>query len=150
MGFFGCDGIDCDDAHGTDHPCALDDVECDTATSEDRDGGAGADLCGVSDGSEAGDDAATDEGGVFEGDVCLDPHHGGLGHAAEGAERGDACVVADGRSVLGVESGFSIGHEAGETHGGSEFAEGWSTVLTVFAAAAGGSPDGPDPISGLE
>jgi hypothetical protein len=55
-----------DDFDGSDHSGALDDVESDTAASENGDGGTGAHLRSVGYGSETGDNATTDEGGVFE------------------------------------------------------------------------------------
>lgn len=65
-GFFGGDGVDGDDFYGSDHSGALDDVESDTAASENGDGRTGAHLRSVGYGSETGDNATTDEGGVFE------------------------------------------------------------------------------------
>ena len=143
-------GVNGDDFDGTDHARALNDVESDSAAAEDGDGRAGADLCGMGDGSQSGDDAATDERGVFVGDVAFDANDGRFRHAAEGAEGGDSGVVPDGGAAEGMESCFTVGHETGEAHGCAELAKGGAAELTVFTAAAGGAPDGPYSVAGLD
>ncbi len=110
MGLFGWHRVDGNDFHGAHHPCALDDVEADPSAPEDGHRCARADLGCVCDCPESGDHSAADEGGMFERDVAFDADDGGFRHAAEGAEGGNAGVVADGGSAEGMKTSFSIRH----------------------------------------